>query len=299
MEPPAGPSGGDDDERVQTHVEPRASAHRHLSRRLDWRPRPPGRQFDDDRRAHRDWPLVLAEGDSWFAHPIQWNILYHLSARGGYAIRRLASIGDELHDMVREAPDQKPQFIRQLERRIRWDLLLASGGGNDLLGDPLPDILRHRSEVSRGWRGLIDDDVVESVLGRIRRSYQRILFRSAQLRPECQVLAHGYDYPYPRDKGATIFWGRVTVTGPWMHPVMVREKGIHDKETQQKIVAELVDRLNRMLRELAAEHERFHYVDLRGTLTSVRQWDDEIHPKGAGFRKMAGKFRVAMDRAMG
>jgi hypothetical protein len=33
---------------------------------------------------------VLAQGDSWFAHPIQWNILFHLSAMGGYAIRRVA-----------------------------------------------------------------------------------------------------------------------------------------------------------------------------------------------------------------
>ncbi len=263
-----------------------------------WRPRSPGRQFDDTRRANPSWPLVVAEGDSWFAHPIQWNILYQLSNMGGYAIRRLASIGDELRDMVREAPDHEPQFILQLRRRIRWDLLLFSGGGNDLLGARLPDVLRHRSEVSRGWRELIRDEVVDAELAGIRRCYERIIFRTAQLRPQCQILAHGYDYAYPRNKGATLFWGRVTVTGPWMYPVMVNEKGITDADTRFKIVVELIDRFNRMLRELAKEHATFHHVDLRKTLTSVRQWDDEIHPKSGGFKKMARKFRYVMDRAI-
>jgi hypothetical protein len=263
-----------------------------------WRPRPPGRQFDDTRRENRSWPLVLAEGDSWFAHPIQWNILYELSDKGGYSIRRLASIGDELRDMVREAPDHEPQFIRQLQRRIPWDGLLFSGGGNDLLGSRLPDMLRHRSEVSRGWTRLIRDEVVDAEVASIRRSYERIIFRTAQLRPQCQILAHGYDYAYPRNKGTTLFWGRVTVTGPWVYPVMVNEKGITDKDTQFKIVAELIDRFNRMLRELDREHATFHHVDLRGTLTSKGQWDDEIHPKSAGFKKMARKFREVMDRVI-
>jgi len=70
---------------------------------------PPAREFEDTCSEHPDWPQVLAEGDSWFAHPVVWNILFHLADRGGYAIRRLASIGDELADMVRESPDHRPE----------------------------------------------------------------------------------------------------------------------------------------------------------------------------------------------
>jgi len=269
-----------------------------MSPRSAWRPRPPGRQFDDTRRANPGWPLVIAEGDSWFAHPTEWNILYHLSDLGGYSIRRLASIGDTLRDMVRQAPGRRPQFLRQLERPVPWDLLLVSGGGNDLLGDRLPDMLRHRSEVSRGWRGLIRDEVVAAEIASIRRAYERIIDRTAERRPECQILAHGYDYPHPRDRGAGLFWGRITVTGPWMYPVMAGEKGIHDAETRHKLARELIDRLNRALRELARHRASFHHVDLRGTLTSVRQWEDEIHPRSAGFRKMARTFRREMDRVV-
>ncbi len=222
-----------------------------------WRPRPPGRQFDDTRRAHPDWPCVLAEGDSWFAHPIQWNILFHLSAMGGYAIRRLASIGDELRDMV-----------------------------------------RRRAEVARGWRGLIRDDAADAALEAVRRAWLRVIFRTQQIRPGLPILAHGYDYPFPRPKGTPLFWGRLTFKGPWIHPVLHGEKGITDPDERYAIVAELVDRLNRMLARLAAEHPTFHHVDLRGTLPSPRQWDDEIHPRSAGFRAMAKTFADAMARAL-
>lgn len=261
-----------------------------------WRPGPAGRQFDETRRRHRGWPRVLAEGDSWFAHPIQWNILYHLSAMGGYAIRRLAHIGDELGDMVRESPDHEPQYLKQLRRfdRRPFELLLFSGGGNDLLGDPLPDLLRHRSEVPRGWRGLLRRDALDAEIARIRRAYQRVILRTLALRPACQILVHGYDYPFPRRKGATLFWGRVTLTGPWILPVMRDEKGIEDASDREKLAKELIDAFNGMLRDLDRQHAHFHHVDLRGTLPSVRQWDDEIHPKSAGFKKMAKTFRARM-----
>lgn len=266
-----------------------------MSPAVPWRPRPPGRQFEETRRAHPEWPLVLAEGDSWFSHPLEWNILYHLSAGGGYAIRRIASNGAEMRGMVLETPDHPPQFVRQLRRPLGWALLLWSGGGNDLLGAPLPRMLRHRAEVPRGWRGLLREDVVAHELGRLRTFYERVIFRTAQVRPRCHVLAHGYDHPFPRDAGAELFWGHLRLAGPWIQPVMVREKGILDPEVQRRLAAELVDRVNDLLAELAAAHPRFHHVDLRGTLRSPRQWADEIHPKSAGFRRMATRFRRAMD----
>lgn len=266
-----------------------------MSARGPWRPRPPGRQFDETRRRHPDWPLVLGEGDSWFAHPLEWNILYQLSAAGSYAIRRIASPGREMRAMVLEAPDRPPAFVRQLRRPLRWRLLLWSGGGNDLLGGPLTRMLRHRSEVRRGWRRLIREEVVAAELARIRHYFERVIFRTAQTRPRCRILAHGYDHPHPRDAGIGLFWGHIPLGGPWMHPVMAVEKGIRDPAVQRALAAELVDRFNALLAELDAAHADFHHVDLRGTLASVREWDDEIHPTSAGFAKMARAFRRRMD----
>ena len=181
-----------------------------------------------------------------------------------------------------------------------FSLFLLSGGGNDLLGDALPDLLRHRSEVARGWRGLIVQDALDRELGRLRQAFQRVIARTAEVRPNCQILVHGYDYPFPRDKGTTLFWGRLTVAGPWIQPVMEDLTGIFDPLVQRKLVAELIDRFNRdVLRTLANAHGQFHHVDLRDTLWDVRQWDDEIHPRSAGFRRMAKNFKAHMDRLAG
>ena len=54
----------------------------------------------DARRKNPFWPLVLAEGDSWFSHPIQKNIVAQLVASGVYAILDVAFIGDTLREMV-------------------------------------------------------------------------------------------------------------------------------------------------------------------------------------------------------
>lgn len=259
-----------------------------------YRPRPPAREFEEICRDHPDWPQVLAEGDSWFAHPIQWNILFHLLDGGGYAIRRLASIGDELADMIRDV-DHQPEYLRLLERkRFHFGAVLFSGGGNDLLGSPLPSLLRNRAEVG-SWRDVIDEIVLKGELEKLRTAYRKVIDRIQTARPGCHLLAHGYDRPYPRNKGTTLFWGRITVAGPWMHHVM-NDKGLVDPVERHDVCGVLIDRLNdEVLAPLANDHAQFHHIDLRGTLQSVGEWDDEIHPKSAGFKRMAARFRVVLD----
>lgn len=121
-----------------------------MSFNVPYRPRTPAKDFEETLSRYPHWPLILAEGDSWFAHPKQWNILYQLQDLAGYAIRRLASIGVSLADMIRESDNRTPQYVRQLDRmRFRWRYLLFSGGGNDLLGANLDYLLRDRRDVSR------------------------------------------------------------------------------------------------------------------------------------------------------
>lgn len=260
--------------------------------REPYRPRPPAREFEEIRRQNPHWPQVLAEGDSWFAHPTEWNILFHLLDRGGFAIRRLASVGDELAEMLNDVGGRTPQYLKKLQsRRFRWRALLFSGGGNDLLGKPLKPMLRDRREVSH-WRDCLIDQVLDAELAKLRSLFEELIEQTDQERPGLPILVHGYDYPFPRDKGATLFWGALTVTGPWMYPVMKDKRHIEDREEQRKLVSILIDRLNdEVLAGLDADHASFHHIDLRGTLPSVRQWSDEIHPKSSGFKRMARAYR--------
>lgn len=259
------------------------------------RPRTPARDFEETRRRFPYWPAVLAEGDSWFSHPLRFNVLFQLGRIGGYAVRRIAASGDTLADMVRELPDRPPQYLRFLRRR-RLDLraLLWSAGGNDLLGAPLPFMLRER-RAARRPEDLLVETVVAGELAKIRTAYERVLERTATLRAGLPVLAHGYDVPFPRDEGATLFWGRVTVGGPWLQPVM-RARGIDDPAEQRALARILVDRLNdQVLAPLAREHARFHHVDLRGLLPRPSDWEDEIHPTDAGFRRVALRIKERLD----
>jgi lysophospholipase L1-like esterase len=262
---------------------------------VPYRPRTPAKDFEQTRRRYPGWPQVLAEGDSWFAHPTQWNILYQLQNLGGYTIRRLASIGALLTDMVRESDHHTPQYVRQLDRKhLRWQYLLFSAGGNDLLGANLDSLLRDRCSVSR-WEDVLNEEVVLGELEKLRGALRQILSRMQELRPGCKLLVHGYDYPFPRDKGANLFWGTLTVTGPWVRPRMIA-KHIIDKSEQRAIVAALIDRYNdEVLQPLHAAENDFEHINLRGMLPSIQQWDDEIHPKSTGFRRIAEKFKDRLD----
>ena len=131
-----------------------------------------------------------------------------------------------------------------LERkRFRFRALFFSAGGNDLLGSPLPSLLRNRAEVG-SWRDVIVEFVLVGELGKIRAAYQQVLDRTQTTRPGC-----------------------------------------------------LIERLNdEVLAPLATGNPHFHHVDLRGTLHSMNDWDDEIHPKSGGFKEMAMVLKAALDR---
>lgn len=49
----------------------------------------------------------------------------------------------------------------------------------------------------------------------------------------------------------------------------------------------LLDQMAGAFLKLAQETPRFLVVDSRGTLTDKNQWNDEVHPKKAGFKLLA------------
>lgn len=53
--------------------------------------------------------------------------------------------------------------------------------------------------------------------------------------------------------------------------------------------------LGESLRPLHAAESDFEHIDLRGMLPGVQQWEDEIHPRSAGFRRIAEKFKQRLD----
>ena len=63
--------------------------------------------------------------------------------------------------------------------------------------------------------------------------------------------------------------------------------GLKDPDAQRVVSSWLLDQFARVLGEFASQNAKMRVVDSRGTLTSVRQWDNEIHPVASGFKAIA------------
>src|SRR5205085_6360813 len=85
---------------------------------------------------------ILAEGDSWFEYPLRGHVvanaadgvIYRLEKLLGYPIANMAHHGDEVRQML--GLNQRREITTRLsDPNVRFDALLFSGGGNDLVGD--------------------------------------------------------------------------------------------------------------------------------------------------------------------
>ena len=105
-------------------------------------------QFAQMRRYFPDRVTILSEGDSWFAYPPKWlikgkpaNLIDHISSwtKKKANFMTMASNGDEAVDMV--SGKQKHELVDLLrwhhkaKNRKPIDILLFSGGGNDVVGE--------------------------------------------------------------------------------------------------------------------------------------------------------------------
>jgi len=85
---------------------------------------------------------IFAEGDSWFDYPVPFfggGIIPRLENRLGVPILNLAKAGDEVRYMlgVEERIILTEQLTNGCPAGGPWDVLLFSGGGNDVVDNPM------------------------------------------------------------------------------------------------------------------------------------------------------------------
>jgi lysophospholipase L1-like esterase len=80
----------------------------------------------------------------------------------------------------------------------------------------------------------------------------------------------------------------LSFVGPWLRPPLVA-KGYEQRSEQEQIVHRLITDFNDMLNDFAATDPRLHYIDLR-PLISASDWDNELHLKNSGYRRVAEEF---------
>ena len=248
--------------------------------------------------------FILAEGDSWFAYPRRQlifgaagNVISCLrEAHKDLEFDDISSNGDEAVAMV--AGEAKMDFVTRIARN-HYNLILFSGGGNDLVGQYDFDFfLRRRSEVTDPLDCLIEVRVARR-LGKVASSYADLvdLVSEYSRNRGVKIVSHTYDWAIPSAAGATFWNGLIKVDQgrSWMHPYLTG-KGVTDPDEQFAIVKRLLSRFADGIKTLAAKSGgKFVVVDTQGTLPERDRnwWVNEIHPSPEGFAKIAAKIYQA------
>lgn len=246
-----------------------------------------------------DLPLrIYAEGDSWFDFPFggrpfrSGDTIAKLAAMIPYPILNDAVRGDEVRQML--GVEQR----RRLEQRLRdpkrdFNAVLFSGGGNDLVGNPFCLWIRRKDATNGEPRAAVNEPALAHALGVVLAGYEQLAdLRDRILREQpgrrIALFVHSYDYAIPSGKS-------VCGHGPWLQPAL-HLQGWNSLQDGKKIVKDIMQRFDAMLADFAARRSDVHHVKTQGTLLQ-REWNDELHPTGAGFVKVAGKFADAMRKA--
>lgn len=264
----------------------------------------PERDPDSSRYKYR----VLAEGDSWFtlgAVPSS-NVLYHIRVSKPTALVSMAKPGDTIIRMGE--PDRMSQLHRVLavpQFAYKWDAILLSGGGNDLI-DSGPDVVRRRGTPSDHPADYVDTAVLGRLLTAIQDAYASIVaMRDAASSPSRgkPIYVHTYDYATPRNSPAR-FLG-AGIMGPWLYPACLLAD--IPQPMWQPVSDYLLDRLAEAILTLdSGSGSRplpgVFVVDTRGTLSRARpgtisadaDWSNEIHPNTTGYRKIGERLSARL-----
>lgn len=243
---------------------------------------------------------IYAEGDSWFDFPLEGDPF-----EGGDVIERLEDLipfpilcdavaGDEARNML--GVKQRARLEAQLnDQRRDFNVLLFSGGGNDIVGEPFCLWLNDASQVnSNPDRAL--NPAFDAMLAVVRRAYEELIaMRDAACarRPGRRIVIflHAYDWAIPDGRGVCRLFG------PWLRPSL-EAKGWMTRSSDPmgdgfQIVKAALTQFATMLAEIARNHPDVVLIQTQGTLTRG-QWHDELHPKRGGFLRMAELFRDAL-----
>lgn len=234
---------------------------------------------------------ILAEGDSWFDFPLRGDpfrsgdVISRLKDLIPYPILNLAVRGDEARSML--GVEQRRRLREQLMNPKRdFNVLLFSGGGNDIVGDPFRLWIRDRDICAGDPTRAINDAAFGNILGVVRTAYEDLL----ALRDEAVartpgrhigIFLHGYDWAIPTGR-------KVCGIGPWLKPSL-NDRGWTDRDEGAAIVKETLSRFDDLLRDLASRHADVVMVPTQGTL-GEGDWGDELHPSRQGFIKIAKRF---------
>ena len=262
-----------------------------MKRRGARRPRPKRLKADGGEPTAEDEgsfvPLqIFAEGDSWFDYPVPFfggSIIPRLERRLGVPILNLAKAGDEARYML--GVEERAVLTEHLTKGCPvggpWDVLLFSGGGNDIVGNPMALWVSDWNPALPPAE-LIQKTRFDAVLALVRAAYEDLIALRERLSPTTQLVFQGYDFAIPDGRGICGY-------GPWLKPTFDLCK-FPTLAAGQAVVKAMLEQFAAMLTSLAGPKVTF--INGQGTLApQTGSWHNELHPAKAGFEKFADIFQ--------
>lgn len=272
--------------------------------------------------SHCRWRL-LAEGDSWFSlgaiSPLtSANLLQSMEFSSFTAAVQCAYPGDTLRRMAALRSD--PQFVQLLTGNVswRWDAILLSAGGNDLIeatgaapGSSLNlRLLRTAAEwgpAAQGAARYLNADGWDTFSTYFRANLDAIVeLRDRKPGPDGNIgrplCLHTYAYPTPRPSGAG--GGQ----GPWLMPAL-QAYAIPEADWPA-LARALLDQLADLMLACAADTARYPALDVFDTRSVAidpaapgsagisGDWLNEIHLTREGCGKIARPWCAQIEQAM-
>jgi hypothetical protein len=238
---------------------------------------------------------VFAEGDSWFHYPVPLplvdaSIVPRLERLLGVPILNLAMAGDEVRYMlgVEERKLLIEQFVRGCPAGGPWDAMLFSGGGNDIVDNPMALWIKDFN-AALPPAALVHQARFDMALALVRAGYEDLIGLRDSLSPQTHLFFHGYDFAIPDGRG-------ICHLGPWLKPTFDL-RGFPTQASRVAVMKILLQQFAAMLQSLASA-KKVTFINGQGTLApNPSSWHNELHPSKDGFDAFAALFHKALKAA--
>lgn len=239
---------------------------------------------------------LLADGDSWFDYPLDGNglggptdIIAQLPGQCAIPpnILNLAHHGDATTTELGLTRTQKIlDAIKNTPPGGKFDAILFSGGGDDIVGDSFVIWLNDAGDVNSNPAFGLNRVRFNSILNVIESSYLDLIQLRDNNLPGVPIFAHGYDFAIPTGIG-------VCTVGPWLKPSLDFCDWTNPADALQ-IVHDALVQFGALIARLASDPaNNLIYVQTQGTLNPA-QWANELHPTNVGFGLITAKFKAAL-----
>jgi hypothetical protein len=253
------------------------------------RPTPKGKSVQGTAKAKATAfaPLqILAEGDSWFDYPVPFfggAIIRRLEKKVGVPILNLAKAGDEVRYML--GVEERQLLTEHLTKGCPaggpWDVLLFSGGGNDIVDNPMALWIRDFDPLLTPEQQ-IHQPRFEAALALVRAGYEDLLSLRDRLSPGTHLVLQGYDFAIPDGRG-------ICHLGPWLKPTFDL-RGFPSKAAAFATVKAMLRRFAEILTDVTRT-PGVTFINGQGTLPEKKSsWHNELHPSQDGFDLFAKVF---------